>query len=110
MSRGIRSHRDADHNTIKEKLAATNDMQPRKAEEEAPFSEEVQVPQADFDRLARIKPALKIKNTLQRSGALTKEILQGASAKYWRCLNDRQDWYGLLPDVVASPKSSTGLG
>jgi len=56
---------------MKEKLAATNHMQQRKAEEEAPFSEDVQVPQADFHRLARIKPALKIKITLHRSGALT---------------------------------------
>ena len=66
-------------------------MQPRKAEEEAPFSEDVQVPQADFDRLARIKPALKTKITLYRSGALTKQVLQGAFAKYRRCLNDRQN-------------------
>lgn len=91
MSRGIRSHRDADHNTIKEKLAATNHMQPRKAEEEAPFSEDVQVPQADFDWLARIKPALKTKITLHRSRAFTKEILQSAFAKYQKCLNDSQD-------------------
>lgn len=42
-----------------------------------PFNEGVQVPQADFDKLALRKPALKSTERLERSEALTKEILHG---------------------------------
>ncbi len=51
---------------------------------DTPFNEGVQVPQAEFDRLAEKNPALKSKNRLERSEALTKEIKHGELAKFRR--------------------------
>ncbi|SFL44742.1 hypothetical protein [Shimia aestuarii] len=46
------------------------------------FNEGVQVPNAEFDKLAAKNPALKSKNRQERSEALKKEILTGELQKY----------------------------
>lgn len=48
------------------------------------FNEGVQVPQKDYDEIAKRKPALKSADRLERSEALKKEILTGELAKYRR--------------------------
>ena len=59
------------------KLAAPFVSRRGAASKDTPFNEGIQVPQADFDKLARVKPALKSSNRLERSEAMTREILHG---------------------------------
>ena len=66
------------------KLAAPHVSRRWGLSKDTPFNEGVQVPQADFDRLADKKPALKSKNSLECSEALTKEILHSDLAHYQR--------------------------
>ena len=66
------------------KLAVPNVSRRWGLSKDTPFNEGVQVPQADFERLADKKPALKSKNSLECSEALTKEILHSDLAHYQR--------------------------
>ena len=50
----------------------------------SPFNEGVQVPQGDWDALAKKNPALNSSNRKERSEAITKEILTGDLKKYRR--------------------------
>ncbi len=66
------------------KLAAPYVARGGRATTKSAFNEGVQVPQKDFDEIAKRKPALKSNNRLERSEAMKKEILTGELAKYRR--------------------------
>lgn len=69
------------HNT---RLAAPMIAKGSRSLQRSAFNEGVQVPQKDFDEIAARKPALKSKDRLERSEAMTKEILTGELKKYRR--------------------------